>query len=332
GIDCAHLFLARGQSGKDPHMSDGAKIIIWALVLALTSGDVFAQPTPDQPPRITRGEPEVNVGPTGPARGNRMAGWRRFWLERDEITTDAVGLRAAIREELRQVPTLDKHIKEFFAIQRERIDLERERRSIAVRGDRPTQEQLAQFHAILSREDQLASRSAELLNNLRADRQKIEQEVKARLDQLEAQNPPSTEQRGRRPAEFREEISTQRWRRFYTTVLGHLDALENSSSAGEWFSTIMRSLWQFDRRYEATVEGATRQLERLQREQEELRRRLDEVQSELDDLAELIGAIQVRGAAPYPRPPAPQQEMPPKPGLPMPQRSEPLTPPSPPKP
>lgn len=310
-------------------MGYGSRIILLALVAISAISTVGAQRAPDEPLHGGRGEPELTAGPAAPARGNRMVGWRRFWLERDDTTTDSLGLRAAIREELRQVPTLEKHLKEFFAIQRQRIELERERHSIAVRGDRPTQEQLAQFHALLGREDQLASRSADLLKNIRADRKKIEQEVKARLDQLDAQSPSNTDERRRRGGEQRDGMAAQRWRRFYSTLLGHLDALESSSTANEWFGTVVRSLWQYDRRNEATVEGAARQLERLQREQEELRRRLDEVQDELDDLAELLGAIQVGRAAPRPVVPAPRQRIPPTPAM---QQREELLPAPPPQP
>lgn len=291
-------------------MGYGSRIILFALVAGSAISALGEQRPNDEPPHRGRGEPELTAGPSVPARGNRMIGWRRFWLERDDTTTDSLGLRAAIREELRQVPTFEKHLKEFFAIQRERIELERERHNIALRGDRPTQEQLIQFHALLGREDQLASRSADLMKNIRADRQKIEQEIKARLEQIEAQSISNTDERRRRGGELRDGIAAQRWRRFYSTVLGHLDALENSSSAGEWFGTVVRSLWQYDRRNEPTLEGAARQLERLQREQEELRRRLDEVQSELDDLAEVLGSIQIGRSAPGPIGPAPRQGSP----------------------
>lgn len=291
---------------KGPRAMCQAKkwIAVLTALAALLHGASLAQERLGNPP-----EPPEGVAPPPPAaaagaRVGRGAMWRRLWLERDEKTTEALGLRAAIRDELRNVPTLGRHIEEFFAIQRERATLERERREIALRTDRPSHEQLAQFHALLQREDQLGTRSAELLSRLRRDRAQVEKEVRARLDQLE-RTISNGDKEHQPPEKARELAAAKRWRRFYQTVLARLDALDATPSAGEWFASMMRDWWRHDVAGEQSLEGAARQLERLQREQEELRRRVEEIRNQIDDLTELLGAMQV-GAAPPPQQRAPE--------------------------
>lgn len=234
-----------------------------------------------QPPREFRG-PEA-----WPARGPL---WRGMWLDREGKTTDPLGLRAGFLEELRHVPTLEKHIREFIAIQIERTKLERERQEIAHNTDRPPAEQLAKFHQVLNREDELNTRSVSLLSRLRADRRAIEQEIKTRLEQLEELR-SSQERKEEKPRPGRDAQMPRRWQRFYAATLGQLDRLDEVGNAGEWFNGVTRNVWQQERSNEQALEGALRQLDRLQREQEELRRRLENVQNQLDDLSELLSSL-----------------------------------------
>jgi len=248
-------------------------------------------------------------------------GWRRFMSDRDGNTSGAAGWRAQLLAEIKKVPTFEKYLREFFRLQLRRTELEQKRHRIAMASDKPSDELLRQFHDVLREEELVTSEGEKLLRQLRADRAVIEEEMKNRVRELDeiiavngrdkpkARNNPDLE-------------ALQRARRFYNTCLAHLDSLDEVPSAFEWFGNVFRAAWVQQRLPNPTVEGAMRQLERLQREQEELRRRLENVQNSLDDIAELLSTLRSpdeslapraagrpeppRGSAPYePHPPAP---------------------------
>ncbi|MGC8740811.1 MAG: hypothetical protein ACP5QZ_06285 [Candidatus Sumerlaeaceae bacterium] len=226
-------------------------------------------------------------------RGGHGPLWRRMWLEREGRTTDPLGLRADLWEELHRVPTLAKHLQAFVAIQKERMKLQREREQIARSSERPAAEQLARFHEVLKREDELNTQSIALLSQLKADRRIIEQEVKLRLDQLDEHPAPAEHQATKGEGT----PMAKRWRRYYGAVLAQLDRLDEAGNAGEWFGALTRAMWQQERTSQEAIEGALRQLDRLQREQDELRRRLENVQNQLDDLTELLSTLRTKSAA-----------------------------------
>ncbi len=213
----------------------------------------------------------------------RMA-WKRFWLERDNMTTGGKGLRAAFWQELHNVPTLEKYLRDFGKLQRERAMLEQRRREVAQRSDLPSDEALRRFHQILRQEDELTSQAAQLLAELRKERETIAREVRERLEALEQTGDHAKKEWGGR-------WMVPRWKRFYRGILEKLESEELASSPNEWLGGVFRDFMALDRAAEPTVEGALRQIEKLQREQEELRWHLESIQSQLDDLAELLMAV-----------------------------------------
>jgi len=278
------------------------------IALSVLAGVGLATTLPGQGesmivPVAMRPAPEIRQGEQRPPplpRGQRTAPWRRWWLDRDAGSSESLGLRSAFWEELRHVPTLEKYLRQLADIQKSRQALEQRRRDVAMRSDRPSNEALTEFHEILQHEDALTSRAADVFVRLKADRATIEKEVRKRIAELDQRSTVSERKEEREAKEGREgrqRTAAARWRRFYSAVLTHMERLDETADIGDWMGGVMRNLWQPERESKPSVEGALRQIDRLQHEQEELRHRLENIQNQLDDLAELLISLQSGAAA-----------------------------------
>ncbi|MBX7244330.1 MAG: hypothetical protein K1X53_02455 [Candidatus Sumerlaeaceae bacterium] len=253
---------------------------------------------------------EEPLPPEGQIRRGMGAGNGR------EFFTSATrsNMRRDFFEELKNVPTLERHLRPMMALQEERIKIQRERQRWA-----SDPKGLEKFHSALGREDDLTSRQEELFRAFMNDLDTIRAEVEARREDIrkryeEARKNDSPNQPMPSTDEAR---ALYRNGKFYELFSDRLAALKDNPRPNEFMRVIMRGSLESNDMDPQMVERARKRIQELQQEQDDLRQRMKDLEDKLAEVQDILnisgrqgsrGPVRegaVRGAPPRERVPNP---------------------------
>jgi predicted transcriptional regulator len=280
-----------------------AKRVLGAIAAAalLAALPVTAQPT-------TRGQ---RIGEMPEQRRQAVPG--RFMPGRfipqpfapadDPATTGSRGgpkWGAALPEELKNIPALDKPLRELIEIQQERMQLARQRQAVAMARSRPAAEIMKEFHDLLRREDELTSRQRSVVEQLIGDLDAIQEQVARRRDALRRELETAPDEglgQGRGPLESR-----RLWRslRFYDMIVPRLEALAKDSDRHDAIRALLRGDWDAQRLDSADAETLRAQLREVRQQQERLQRKMQDLEQQIEEISDVLEALQQDRLGPPP--------------------------------
>ena len=252
--------------------------MIAVTLLALTCACGFAQPR-EQAAESAR--TSLRTATTT----QRTFASRRPLFGRDFPTSGpAAAYRQFLMEELKNVPLLESKIRDLMQMQQERTNLSRQRSQLAdPSGDKPSEEQLREFHRLLRREDDLTSRQEGLLHDFIRDSGQIQAQIAARREEIRSKLDGKPEVGG--------DLDTRnlwRARRMYDFLAQRLERLEEEPDRAEVLRSLLRGIWNTDEVDPQMAEQARKRLNQIQQDQEELRRRMNQIDDQVEQLQELL--------------------------------------------
>lgn len=200
--------------------------------------------------------------------------------------------------EMKHVPTLDARLRGLLQVQQQKMALQRERREFIEDSGIASDVVLRRFHDLLKREDVLTSRQQEMIGLIRADVDKIQNEIAKRRAELARQTESPVKEETRFSA-YLERRRLQRMIRFYDSLSESLAKLKEDENESEWIRRISRGGWPAEEIDAEVLEQSRRRIQQLVQEQEELRRRMQELDLQINELDELLQTV---GPAPSRKP------------------------------
>jgi hypothetical protein len=286
-----------------------------ALAALLLCGAVLAQPRaqsgPGNPPQNGPGMPPPQPGGANPdnprfvqpraaGEGNRgfrsPAGTKNWPLFREPGTSAPLTMfRQFMREEMKNIPTLEPRLTELVEIQQQRTLLQKQRAQIADDRSLNSEESLRKFHDLLKREDDLNNRQKGVLQALIKDAPQIQKQIgdrkskiQERLHELGAEAPEPGEPQ---PADLPEQAEIRNLNhaaKLYDFLSGRITALQANPDRVELLNRFFKGLPNSDEPDGPSIEKARTRLDQLQQEHDNLSDRMERIESELRELRQYL--------------------------------------------